>query len=129
MAVLTGKDGRVKIGATSDTAVGNVNSWTLNESADEYPGKHLGVDYTTRITGHTDWTAALDVDLDESDSELTDLLSVGAAATVYLYTDEDSAKGRTGAGVVLNFTKTVSGAAKNNVTINIGGNGALADIS
>jgi len=129
MSVLTGKDGRVRVGATSDTAVGNVNSWTLNESVDEYPNKPLGQDYTGRLTGHTDWTVALDVDLDESDAELTALLSLGAAATVYLYTDEDSAKGRTGAGVVLNWTKTVSGTAKNNVTINIGGNGALSNIS
>lgn len=129
MSVLTGKDGRVKLGATSATAVGNVNSWTLNESVDEYTQKPLGQDYTGRITGHTDWTATIDVDLDESDAELDSLLTVGAAATLYLYSDEDSAKGRTGAGVVLNFARSVSGTAKNNVTINVGGNGALSDIS
>jgi len=129
VAILSGKDGRVKLGATSATAVGNVNSWTLNESADEYASKHLGSDYTSRITGHTDWTAAIDVDLDESDTELATLLVVGAAVTLYLYTDEDNAKGRTGAGVVLNFTKTISGTAKNTVAINVGGNGTLSDIS
>jgi len=129
MSVLAGKDGRVKLGATSKTAIGNVNSWTLNESVDEYTQKPLGQDHTGRITGHTDWTATLEVDLDESDTELLSLLSVGAAATLYLYTDEDNAKGRTGAGIVLNFTKTVSGAALNGVSINVGGNGALADIS
>lgn len=104
-------------------------SWSLNESVDEYVQNSLGVAYKTRITGHTDWVATLEIDLDESDAELTALWVLGSAATMWLYYDLTNAKGRTGAGVVLTTPKTVSGTAMNHVTVTVGGNAALADIS
>lgn len=126
---LNGKDGAIKVGATSSTSVGNAVSWTLPETHDEYTQKPLGQDYTGRVTGHSDWVATLEVDLDNSDTELASLLTVGAAATVFLYTDEDNAKGKTGTGVITGVNYAVAGTALNHVTVTVGGNSALADIS
>ena len=130
MAVLSGTSGAVKVGATSTTAIGNVISWTLNETLDEYPRKSLGVAYTTRdTTGHTDWTSTIEVDLDESDTILMALLVKGVAATLFLYDDTTNSKGMTGAGVVTAYSKVVSGTAANHVSVTVGGNAAIAAIS
>ena len=126
---LNGKDGAIKVGATSAASVGNAVSWTLPETHDEYTQKPLGQDYTGRVTGHSDWVATLEVDLDNADTQLANLLSVGAAATVWLYTDEDNAKGKTGTGVITGVNYAVAGTALNHVSVTVGGNSALSDIS
>jgi len=128
MAVESGKDGQVKVGATSTTAVGRVVSWTLNWNAEEFVSSSLGIAYKQRDVGQTDWTVVLEVDLDESDTVLASLLILGAAVTLFLYTDNTSPKGRTGAGVVISQAITVAGTANNHVTVNIGGNGLITAI-
>ena len=103
-----------------------VNSWTLNKSVDEYAQKPLSQEYTSRVTGHTDWTATIESDLDSADGQLDELLTEGTAAVLYLYYDEDTPKYWTGTGVVLTVTPTVSGTAVNSVSITVGGNGTLS---
>ena len=127
MARYSGKDGFVKVGATTNASVAQVNSWTLNETVDEFARKPLGVAYTQRATGHTDWTVTLDVDLDRADAQLVTMLVLGAAITFWLY-DDDAPTGRTGAGVILGWTETV-GPQVTTVSINAGGNAALAAIT
>ena len=126
MARTNGTDGFVKVGATSNSAVGQVNSWTLNQTIDEFARKPLGLAYTRRDTGHTDWTVSLDVDLDRADAQLMTMLSLGAAITFWLY--DAAATGQTGAGVILGWTETVSGGQVTNVVINAGGNAAISTI-
>lgn len=125
MARTNGTDGFIKVGATSNTAVAQVNSWTVNQTIDEFVRKPLGVAYSQRDTGHTDWTATCEVDLDRADAQLMTMLIVGAAITFWFY--DAATTGQTGAGVILGWTETV-GPQTTVVTINAGGNAAIAAI-
>lgn len=128
MARINGTDAAIKVGATSNSAVGQCNSFTLNETIDKFTRKPLGVAYSELDTGHTDWTATVEVDLNHSDTEFARLLTKGAAVTCWFYTDLANTKGRTGAGVVTGYTYNV-GAQTTTCSVDIGGNGALSDIS
>ena len=128
MAVLTGKSGAILIGATTNSTYAYINSWTLNDSIDEYTQKPLSQAHTTRLTGHTDWTCTIEVDLDTTDTELDRIKIPGTAAVLYLYADETTPAGWSGTGVVLTATTTVSGAAINALSVTVGGNSALAEV-
>jgi len=128
MAVLSGKDGCILIGATSNSTYAYINSWTLTYSVDEYTQKPLSQAFTSRLTGHTDWTVAIDVDLDASDTELDRIKVPGVACVLYLYVDETTPAGWSGTGVTLTDTTTVSGAAINKLSVNVGGNSALVEV-
>ncbi len=128
MAVLTGKSGAILLGATTNSTYAYINSWTLNDSVDEYPQKPLSQAFTSRLTGHTDWTATVEVDLDAADTELDRVKIPGVAITLWFYADESTPAGWTGTGVTTAATTTVSGAAINALSITIGGNSALTEI-
>jgi len=129
MAVLSGKDGAVAVGVSSSaTMLTYVNSWTLNKSVDEYTQKPLSQEYTSRVTGHTDWTATIEFDLDNADAQQAELLTEGSAVILYLYDDEDTPKYWTGTGVITAAPVTVSGTALNSVSVTVGGNGALSRV-
>lgn len=127
MAVLAGKDGALAVGASSSaTMITYVTSWTLNKSVDEYTQKPLSQDYTSRVTGHTDWTATCEFEYDSTDAQQAQLLTEGTAVVPYFYLDEDTPKYYTGTGVITAVTPTVSGTAINSVSVTIGGNGAIS---
>jgi len=128
MAVLTGKSGAILLGASSVSTYAYINSWTLNDSVDEYTQKPLSQAFTSRLTGHTDWTATIEVDLDTTDTELDKIKIPGTAITLWLYADESTPAGWTGTGVTTAATTTVSGAAINALSVTIGGNSALVEV-
>lgn len=129
MAGIHGSAGCVKIGGTSATAMTWINSWTLNETKDEAIQKPLSQAHTSRLEGHTDWTATINSDLDYSDAQLVVALVLGAAVTLFLYTDETGVTGRTGAGIVYGVTYNQPGTDKATVDLDVRGNAALAAIS
>jgi hypothetical protein len=97
----------------------------LNRTIDEFARKPLGQAYTSRDTGHTDWTATIDVDLDRADTQLMTMMVEGAAITFWLY--DAAATGQTGAGVILGITENV-GPQTTTVSISVGGNAAITTI-
>lgn len=129
MAALHGSAGCVKWGGTSASAMSWINSFTLNETKDEAIQKPLSQAHTTRLEGHTDWRVSINSDLDYSDAQLVFALDVGANVTVFLYTDETTPKGRTGAGIVFGVTYNQPGTDKATVDLDIRGNAALAAIT
>ncbi|MCK5641558.1 MAG: hypothetical protein KAJ19_12215, partial [Gammaproteobacteria bacterium] len=122
MAVLQGKDGAILIGATSNTTFAYIISWALTYSVDEYTQKPLSQAFTSRITGHTDWTCTIEVDYDAADTELDRIKVPGTAVVLFLHVDETTPAGWTCTGVVLTATFTVSGTAINKLSVSIGGN-------
>ena len=128
MSVLSGKDVAILVGATSNSSYAYINSWTLNYTVDEFAQKPLSQDYTSRLTGHTDWTATIEVDWDAADTELDRLKVPGTAVVLYLYADETTPAGYSCTGVTLGITATVSGAALNALSINVGGNSDVTEV-
>jgi len=128
MTVLAGKDGAILIGATSNSAYAYINSWALANNVDEYTQKPLSQAFTSRITGHTDWTCQIECDYDADDTELDRIKIPGTAVVLYLYVDEETPAGWSGSGVITAANPTVSGAALNVISITVGGNSALTEI-
>ena len=128
MTVLAGKSGAILIGATTNATYAYINSWTLNDSVDEFVQKPLSQSFTSRLYGHTDWTVTVEVDLDAADTELDRIKVPGTAAVLYLYVNETTPAGWTGTGLVTGANTTVSGAALNALSITIGGNSALVEV-
>ena len=128
MAVLEGTSGAILLGATSNSTYAYILSWALNQSVDELTQKPLSQAYTSRLTGHTDWTMTIEVDLDASDTELDRIKVPGVAITGWFYVDEDTPAGWTGTGVTLTAGTTVAGGAINKLSMTIGGNSALTEV-
>jgi hypothetical protein len=128
MAVLEGTSGAILLGATSNSTYAYIRSWTLTYTVDELTQKPLSQAFTSRLTGHTDWTVAIECDLDAADTELDRIKVPGTAVALWLYVDEDTPAGWTGTGVTLGATTTVSGGAINALSVNVGGNSALTEV-
>ncbi len=128
MAVLEGTSGAILLGATTNATYAYILSWTLNDSIDELTQKPLSQAFTSRLTGHTDWNATIEVDLDASDTELDRIKVPGTAIVVWLYVDEDTPAGWTGTGVTLTAATTSAGGAINKLSVTIGGNSALVEV-
>lgn len=128
MAVLTGKDGAILVGATSNSTYAYINSWTLAYTVDEYTQKPLSQAFTSRLTGHTDWTCTIECDYDAADTELDRIKVPGTAAVLYLYVDESTPAGWSCTGVVTGATFTTSGTAINSISVTVGGNSAVVEV-
>jgi hypothetical protein len=89
MALLTGKDGSVKIGGT---AVASVTSWKLNIGAEVHDCSILGTDWVVRQTGAKDATGTVSVYMDGTDTgaqqaALRTAAIGGTAVALELFTD------------------------------------------
>lgn len=78
MGVIKGYAGSVKVGATP-TTVGEVKSFTINQSADVQETSSLGNQWATNTTTLKRWTASFEANFDISD---TGQLQVRPGSTV-----------------------------------------------
>lgn len=102
MAVLTGKNGSVKIGA--DT-MNEVQSWSLDIGHDMLEDTALGDNWKSYVAGLGEWTSSIEVKFDLTDaaqSALHTAMLNGTSITVKLYTNATNYY--TGTGYISSFS-------------------------
>lgn len=85
MSVFAGKDGLVKVDiASSPTAIGEVENWSLEDSSEILSRRVLGSTGTKKKATHTNATGSLELYFDNADSGQGEL-KAGATIDLTLY--------------------------------------------
>ena len=124
MAFYKGRDGVVKVG-TPAVALGHVQSWNVDETADEVRGWGMGDDYDTGFATIARWSGSVEVYLDAADE--SDTISIRDEMPVEFYPGGDIS-GNTylsGTSEVLSLARSASKDGIPMLTINFTGRGAL----
>lgn len=127
MAFLKGIDGIVKVGtATPTSAVLNIQSWNIDETADVVGGWGMGDTYSTKFTTIINWSGSMECYIDPTDTAAAELV-IGETIQLELYPGGDATGAPYYSGEAI-----VSGAPKQgakdgipNITFNFEGRGAL----
>jgi hypothetical protein len=78
MAILTGNDGKVRVGTTDLAAV---RSFSIEQTADTIETSVMGVDVRTYVKGMSTWSGSADIYFDETEtSTLSSTLNMCASA-------------------------------------------------
>lgn len=123
MAVHTGSEGTVKVGAN---AIGELRSYAFTEEADLIEKSAMGDSFRSFSVGMKSWNGSVEVFFDETDTAQT-ALTPGASATVEFY-PEGASSGDTfysGTGIVASVEKSASFDGMVEATVTITGSGGL----
>lgn len=78
MAILTGNDGKVRVGSTDLAAV---RSFSIEQTADTIETSAMGTDVRTYVKGMSTWSGSADIYFDESETNtLKDTLNIAGSA-------------------------------------------------
>lgn len=132
MSVLKGYAGSIKAGSTP-TAVGEVRSYTLNQSADVQETTTLGSGWAKNTATIKRWSVSLEAHFDISDGgqdELRSSIASGSSIALELYLGGESGVGNTsytGNAVIesMDISNDVAGIVT--VSISATGDGALTE--
>lgn len=134
MALLTGNDGKVRVGSTDLAAVRN---FSIETSADTIETSTMGTDVRTYVKGMSTWSGSADIFFDETETNtLKDTLNVcgsahavgGSATAVKLVLADGGGDDKWFSGNVLitGFTVNSSMDGMVEASISFQGTGALA---
>ena len=126
MATHKGSEGIVKVGST---AVAEIRSYSIEESADTLEDTSMGDSAKTYKASLTSFSGSLDVFWDETDTSGQGALSIGAEVTLNFYPEGDSAGDTyyTGSAIVTGVSRTASYDGLVEASISVQGNGALTE--
>lgn len=122
MPFYKGRDGVVKVGTQN---LGHVQSWNVDESADEVRGWGMGDSYDTGFATIARWSGSVEVYLDATDP--SDTVAIRDEVAVEFYPGGE-ASGNTylsGTAEVLSLARSSSKDGIPMLTINLTGRGAL----
>jgi hypothetical protein len=126
MATHTGSEGTVKVGSS---AIAEIRSYSLEETADTAEDTSMGDSYRTFKTTLKAWTGSVDVFWDETDTDGQVALSVGSTVTANFFPEGASSgvseKYYSGEAIVTGKTVTGSFDGMVESTITLQGTGAL----
>ena len=124
MATHTGSEGTVKVGAN---AIAEIRSFSVEESAATLDDTTMGDTARTYRTSLTTFTGTIDVLWDETNTTGQGALTIGAAITLNLYPEGDTAGDTYLAGAAIVTGRTVNSSFDGLVemSISVQGNGAL----
>lgn len=78
MAILTGNDGKVRVGSTDLAAV---RSFSIEQTADTIETSAMGTDVRTYVKGMSSWSGSADIYFDEAEtSTLTAALNIAGSS-------------------------------------------------
>jgi hypothetical protein len=131
MATHTGSEGTVKITPSggSETAVGEIRSYTLESSAEVIEDTALGDADRTYKVGLKTFTGSMELFFDETDSAQPSL-DVGAEITFHVYPEGSDVSGDTyyeGSAIVTGRTITASFDGMVEMSVTVQGSGALTE--
>ena len=128
MATHAGSEGIVKVGSN---AVGNVRSYSLEETADTLEQTTMGQTARTYRSSLTNWTGSVELYWDEEDTTGQGALSIGSEVTLNIYPEGDSAGDSyyTGSAIVTSVSKSASFDGMIEASVSLQGNGALTETS
>jgi predicted secreted protein len=130
MATHTGSEGTVKVGtAGSDTAIAEIRSFSIEETADTLETTSMGDSSRTYVASLKQFTGSIDVFWDETNTGGQTALTAGASVTLNLYPE-----GATSGDTYYSGTAIVTGRTINStfdglveMTISVQGDGALTE--
>lgn len=130
MATHTGSEGTVKVGtAGSDTAIAEIRSFSIEETADTLETTSMGDTARTYVPSLKQFTGSIDVFWDETNTGGQTALTVGASVTLNLYpegaTSGDTYYGGTAIVTGRTINSTFDGLVE--MTISVQGSGALTE--
>tara|TARA_R100001460_G_scaffold39764_1_gene74679 strand:+ start:4523 stop:4924 length:402 start_codon:yes stop_codon:yes gene_type:complete len=130
MATHTGSEGTVKVGtAGSDTAIAEIRSFSIEETADTLETTSMGDTARTYVPSLKQFTGSVDVFWDETNTGGQTALTVGASVTLNLYpegaTSGDTYYGGTAIVTGRTINSTFDGLVE--MTISVQGSGALTE--
>ena len=130
MATHTGSEGTVKVGtAGSDTAIAEIRSLSIEETADTLETTSMGDSSRTYVASLKQFTGSIDVFWDETNTGGQTALTVGASVTLNLYpegaTSGDTYYGGTAIVTGRTINSTFDGLVE--MTISVQGSGALTE--
>lgn len=130
MATHTGSEGTVKVGtAGSDTAIAEIRSFSIEETADTLETTSMGDSPRTYVASLKQFTGSIDVFWDETNTGGQTALTVGASVTLNLYpegaTSGDTYYGGTAIVTGRTINSTFDGLVE--MTISVQGSGALTE--
>ena len=127
MAILKGDNGEIQTGGTAwDTGsqvVGEIKSWTVDQSADTIESSVMGDTAKTFVAGMTSWTASCEALLDGADAG-QQTLDVGATVTLRLSTD-GATETYAGSAIVTSISTSAAIGDMVSASISFQGTGAL----
>lgn len=125
MAVHTGSEGTVKVGAN---AIAELKSYTIEESGDTIETTALGDTSRTYVAGLKTFSGTIEVYWDETDADGQVALTTGATVTLNFYPEGDGAGDTyyTGSAIVtgVSVSGTTDGTVDRSFTVQ--GTGALS---
>lgn len=98
MAKVNGRDGLVKIGANTVSAV---TAFSLEESMAPVDDTDLADTATTFVAGDTSWTAQIDCHWDKADTTGQGAMTIGASVSLVLQPEGDVSGDETRSGTAL----------------------------
>lgn len=123
MPFYKGRDGVVKVGTA---ALGHVQNWNVDVSADEVRGWGMGDEWDSGFTTVKRWSGSVEVYLDATDE--SDTLAVGDEVSLDFYPGGEST-GNTYLSGTAAILSLASSGAKDGIpmlTVNFSGKGALS---
>ena len=126
MATHKGSEGIVKVGSS---AVAEIRSYSIEESADTLEDTSMGDSAKTYKASLTSFSGSLDVFWDETDTNGQGALSIGAEVTLNFYPEGDTSGDTyyTGSAIVTGVSRTASYDGLVEASISVQGNGALTE--
>lgn len=126
MAVHTGSEGTVKVGAN---AVAEIRSYSIEQQGDTLDTTVMGDTARTRVASLTSWSGSMDVLWDETDTTGQGALDVGSEVTLNVYPEGDTTGDTylTGSAIVTGKTITGSHDGLVEASVTFEGNGALTE--
>jgi len=125
MAVHTGSEGTVKVGAN---AIAELKSYTIEESGDTIETTALGDTSRTYVAGLRTFSGTIEVYWDETDTDGQVALTTGATVTLSFYPEGDGAGDTYYTGSAIITGVSVSGTTDGTVdrSFTVQGTGALS---
>lgn len=123
MTTYVGNDGIVKV---SSDSIGELRSWSLEESADTIEDTVMGDTWKSRQSSHKSFSGSADVYWDPDDTAQT-ALTIGSEVTLKLYPEGDTSGDveLTGSAIVTGLTTSASHDGMVETSFTFEGNGAL----
>lgn len=128
MGVVHGREGKVKLG---NNAIGDITSWSINESAAFADSTSIGDEWTKVNAGFPEksWSGQITCLFNDTDANGQEALRAGdtvALINLYVAGDASGEKYYNGAAVVTEVSHSASRASNTEKTFSFQGNGALS---
>lgn len=126
MAVHTGSEGTVKVGANT---IAEIRSFSIEESHDAIEKTAMGDSYRSFSTGLLSWSGSVECYWDETDATGQGALDVGSSVTLNLYPEGASTGDTFFTGTCLISGKSISSTADGMVeaSYSVQGSGGLTE--